>query len=236
MVALRIMFRSLVASATVLGAASAASAQGLVGVYVYPHAWGRGLVIAGFVPGSSADQLRMRGELYIGDIITRYDGRRVSSAYQIRWISSMYPRGTWLRMDFLTPCGQPFWHWVQPGGGAAVCAVPGMGHGRIEAPQTFYQFRKGMSRPRTHGSRPGRSRHSSMDLPPGGPIGLDPGLPVDPGAVDGPEGPGDLGHPIGPEIPIGPGGRLPPGRPTLPRLPGEHGWREQLGLPGFGGR
>ncbi len=94
---LRMVVCSLVAGAGMLGAGSVASAEGLVGFYVYHDAYGRGLLISSFIPGTSADRLRRQGELYPGDIITRYNGRRVHSAEQIRAISSWAPWGEWHR-------------------------------------------------------------------------------------------------------------------------------------------
>lgn len=134
---------SLVAFAGLFGATSTASAQGgLVGFYVYPDMYGRGLVIGSFIPGTSASLLNMQGQLMPGDIITRYNGQPVYSAAQIRRIS-FYSGGG--KMDFLTPYNQPFYHYVDAGGGmAAACAEPGSGPA---AAAPSLRFRKGSNRP-----------------------------------------------------------------------------------------
>jgi hypothetical protein len=172
---IRMTICSLVATAGLWGVCGAASAQGLVGFYVYPDLYRRGVVVSSFIPGSSADNLHWQGQLMPGDIITRYNGHRVYSAAQIRQIS-YYSNGGWLRMDFLTPSGQPFWHWVRPGGGSSPACAKGT-----------MSFRKGSSRP---GSRPGSVR------PPNGPY-PGPGRPD----VGRPEAPIGAGRPGGPGRP-----------------------------------
>lgn len=169
--ALRLAVCSLVATAGLLCTGATVSAQGLVGFYVYPDAYSRGLLISNFIPGSSAHELHLRGELYSGDVITRYDGQRVFSAAHVRAISSQAAPGQWLRMEFLTPDGQPFWHWVQPGGGTPVAAAPGQPVRR----QRYHDFRIGHGRPGTGGDvpsfedRPGRPGNESFPHGPGRP-------------------------------------------------------------------
>lgn len=170
---IRMTMCSLVAIAGLWGVCSTASAQGLVGFYVYPDLYHRGVVISSFIPGSSADNLHWQGQLMPGDIITHYNGQRVYSAAQIRQIS-YYSNGGWLRMDFVTSSGQPFWHWVQPGGGSsAACAEPTMA------------FRKGSSRP---GSHPGSVQPPND--PNSGPGRPGIGRPIDPMGPGRPGGPG----------------------------------------------
>ncbi|MFW6171911.1 MAG: PDZ domain-containing protein [Planctomycetota bacterium] len=156
---------SLVTSAGLMGIAETASAGGLVGFYVYPDSYGRGLLISSFIPGSSADNLYRQGELRPGDIITRYNGQQVFSVAQVRAISTQLPPGECAKMEFLTSTGQPFWHWVWPGGGVA--AAPSSPE-PIGAPSSsvsrHYRFQRGSGRPGgSHGrpngpSGPGRPR------------------------------------------------------------------------------
>jgi len=122
MKALRTIVCFAVLVGSLLGISSSASAQPLVGFHVYPDM--RGLRISSFIPGTSAEELHRQGELYPGDIITRYDGRHVFSAQDVIRISSMHRPGAWLRMEFLTPEGIPFWHWVRPGGGMHYAGEP----------------------------------------------------------------------------------------------------------------
>jgi len=174
MTTIRMTVCSLVALAGLCGASSTASAQGgLVGFYVYPDMYGRGLVIGSFIPGTSASMLHMQGQLMPGDIITRYNGQRVYSAAQIRQIS-FYSGGG--RMDFITPYNQPFYHYVDAysGGPAAACMEPGSGPAAAAAPSL--KFRKGSNRPGGNqgaGVRPGSGGPGS----PGGPGRPGPGRP-----------------------------------------------------------
>ncbi len=175
---IRLTVCSLVALAGLGGAASTASAQGLVGFYVYPDAYGRGLVIGSFIPGTSADALHWQGQLMPGDIITHYNGRRVYSAAQIRHISYHSGGG---RMDFITPSGLPFWHFVDVygGGGPAVAAYARNGSSQPAAPAKSLKFRMGSARP---------SDNSATVRPQG------PGLPIRPD-FPGPGRPGGPGRP-----------------------------------------
>lgn len=167
---IRMTVCSLVALVGLGGAASTASAQGLVGFYVYPDAYGRGLVIGSFIPGTSADALHWQGQLMPGDIITRYNGQRVYSAAQIRHIS-FYSGGG--RMDFITPSGLPFWHFVDVNGGGPVAAcAPGGGPQPATAAKSL-SFRMGSARPSDNSATvrpqgPGRPDYPGPGRP-GGP-------------------------------------------------------------------
>jgi hypothetical protein len=112
-------------------------AQNLVGFYVHHDRFGRGLTINEFIPFTSAEDLHWQGELMRGDIITMYDGQRVRSAAHVRQISARSAPGTWLRMDFITPNGERFWHWVMPGREAS---SPG-------EPTSMTTYRRGGGRP-----------------------------------------------------------------------------------------
>ena len=175
MTTIRMTVCSMVALAGMCGINSSASAQGLVGFYVYPDMYGRGLVIGSFIPGTSASMLNMQGQLMPGDIITRYNGQRVYSAAQIRQISRYNGGG---KMDFLTPFNQPFYHYVDAGN--PVCAHPGPGMAAAHAAPSL-RFRKGSSRPGGNqggGFRPGSGgpgRHGGPDRP--GPGRPGPGRP-----------------------------------------------------------
>ncbi len=141
---MRMTVCSMAVFAGIWGACSSVSAGGLVGFYVYPDAYQRGVIISHFIPGSSADMLHQQGQLMSGDIITRYESQPVYSADDVRQISDQSAPGTWLRMEFLTPSGQPFWHWVQAGGGSVVASAPGAPHRGV-----YQMFRKGSDRPGT---------------------------------------------------------------------------------------
>ena len=167
---------TLVVIGSFLGATSVASADGLVGVYVYPHPYG--LVISSFIPGSSAERLHWQGELFTGDIITRYNGYPVRCAHDVIAISRP---GAWMKMEFMTPTGEPFWHWVQPGCGAAACmdlsggAKPVMDQGGVAAAQS-YKFKTGASRPSASQIGPsGSSRPQSYPSGSGRPQGYSSG-------------------------------------------------------------
>ena len=77
---------AIAALAGMCGLNSDASAQ-LVGFYVQPDTYGRGLVITSFIPNTSAYLLYQQGQLVPGDIITHYNGQRVFSAAHVRQIS-----------------------------------------------------------------------------------------------------------------------------------------------------
>ena len=164
----RIVVCSLVASAAALAGSSVASAGGLVGMYVYRDAYGRGLLISSFIPGTSAQELRMAGELYSGDLITYYDGQRVSSPAQIRAISRRAVPGEWLVMEFRTPDGRPFWHYVRPGGRYPEPVSSRAGGVRRPATPTSAEFRVGASRSRG-GAPPARPGRPSSPGRPRGP-------------------------------------------------------------------
>ena len=171
---LRMVLCSLVASAGMLSAGSAAFGQGLVGFYVYRDAYDRGLLISNFIPETSAHELYLQGELRSGDIITRYNGWRVRSAEQVRRISDRAIPGEWLVMEFLTPRGEPFWHYVQPGGGQMAAACVEEGGTMPDLPSVSARFRVGRSRP----------GNGSFPPPQAWPDG--PGRPNGPGRPHGP--------------------------------------------------
>ena len=140
-----------IATALIGSFASEAKAHGLVGFYVQQDQFGRGLVITRFIHGTSAHALHLQGDLEVGDIITRYDGRRVHSAGHVRQISAQSWPGTWLRMEFQTPSGASFTNFVMPGD---VAASP-------ESPAAAYSFRRGTGRPGSgQGSTGGRPRET----------------------------------------------------------------------------
>ena len=140
-----------IALSLAVGCLLAASARaqgvggGLVGFYVYPHP--SGVIINSFIPQSSAWQMHQQGQLFSGDVVTRYNGQPIRSAEDIRRISAQSPPGQWLRMDFQTPNGQPFWLWVQPGGGAPVAAAAAPGAPAPQPQAQPYRMKVGSGRP-----------------------------------------------------------------------------------------
>ena len=191
----------LLASVALFLLCATVAAQGLVGFYGYPDAYNRGIVISSFIPGTSADGLHRQGQLFAGDIVTSYGGVPVHSPADVRRISASFSNmpNAWARMTFLTPQGQPFWHYVRPGLGVAFAAreEPLSGEPQLHQETPYVEFRKGSN-------RPGSGREISPDMPPNTPPGMYPDAVPSFPPEGRPQGPPDWpnqGWPAGPGRP-----------------------------------
>jgi hypothetical protein len=109
----------LVAVTFTYGVANAQQFGGLLGVYAKET--GRGLLVTGFIPGSSADELNRVGEMMVGDVMLRLDGRALRRGADVFKVTDLLEAGAdYVDLEMMTRTGQLYLLAITPTAGQGI--------------------------------------------------------------------------------------------------------------------